>query len=366
MGSQHQDIIEINGKKYDAISGRMISTEKPLQTNNLSTQNPKKAGVVVDGFMRAKKSPLVLRTTTKAQKTVQKSQTLMRTAVKKPSPAKKPEIAQPKKFITKPTMVTSKRLENVAVSTPKSPMISRFGDVLQRSSVVKQVELLPVKSPVSHADSNHVNESRSQEHISATSTLHSSRSKATSVLIEKALSNATSHQQPHYDIPRTKKRHKLAKRAGISSRAMAVSTSVIAGVLLGGFFAIQNVPNLSMRVAATRAGFAASMPSYKPSGFSFKGPINYSKGQVTVSFKSNTDDRGYSVTERSSNWNSDALLSNFVVAENKQYQTYIDRGRTLYIYDGSNATWVDNGVWYQIDGPSDMTTDQLVRIASSI
>ena len=67
-----------------------------------------------------------------------------------------------------------------------------------------------------------------------------------------------------------------------------------------------------------------------------------------------------------SNWNSDALLSNYVVAENKQYQTYMDRGRTLFIYDGSNATWVDNGVWYQIEGDSRMTTDQLVRIAASI
>jgi hypothetical protein len=121
-----------------------------------------------------------------------------------------------------------------------------------------------------------------------------------------------------------------------------------------------------MRIAAARAGFDASMPAYKPAGFSFKGPINYSAGQVVVSFNSNTDDRQYSVKQQESSWNSDALLSNFVVANNSQYQTYIDRGRTLYIYDGSNATWVDNGVWYQVEGPSDMTTDQLVRIAASI
>jgi hypothetical protein len=162
------------------------------------------------------------------------------------------------------------------------------------------------------------------------------------------------------------KRKKLAHKLGISARAMAISTTVLAGVLLGGFFAIQNVPNLSMRVAAARAGFDASMPGYSPSGFSFKGPIKYSPGQVTISFDSNTDDREYTVTQRSTNWNSDALLSNYVVTSNKQYQTYLDRGRTLYIYDESNATWIDNGVWYQVEGNSDMTTDQLVRIASSI
>ena len=126
------------------------------------------------------------------------------------------------------------------------------------------------------------------------------------------------------------------------------------------------MPNLSVRVAAARAGFDANMPGYKPSGYSFSGPINYSPGQVTITFKSNTDNKAYSVTQRASNWNSDALLSNYVVAENKQYQTYLDRGRTLYIYDGSNATWVDNGVWYQVEGDAEITTDQLVRIAASI
>ena len=121
-----------------------------------------------------------------------------------------------------------------------------------------------------------------------------------------------------------------------------------------------------MRVAATRAGFDAKMPGYSPSGFSFNGPINYTAGQVQISFKSNTDDRNYNVTQTASNWNSDALLANYILDEEKQYQTYLDKGRTLYIYDGSNATWVDNGVWYQVEGESAMTTDQLIRLASSM
>jgi hypothetical protein len=184
-------------------------------------------------------------------------------------------------------------------------------------------------------------------------------------MIDKALANATSHTQES-PAHHSKKRSKFTKKLGISSRAATLSSAVLAVVLLAGFFAIQNVPNLSMRIAATRAGFDASMPGYQPTGFSFKGPINYSPGQVTISYRSNTDSRSYDVKQQASNWNSDALLSNYVVAENKQYQTYLDRGRTLYIYNGSNATWVDNGVWYQIEGESDMTTDQLIRIASSI
>jgi len=182
-------------------------------------------------------------------------------------------------------------------------------------------------------------------------------------MIENALARATAHEQT---VHHKKKRSRVARKLGVSSRAVAISSTVLAGVLLGGFFAVQNIPNLSMRVASARAGFNASLPGYNPSGFSFAGPINYNPGQVTVSYNSNTDDRNYKIIQRASNWNSDALLSNFVVASSQPYQTYQDRGRTLFIYDDSNATWVDNGIWYQIEGKSQMTTDQLVRIASSM
>jgi hypothetical protein len=136
----------------------------------------------------------------------------------------------------------------------------------------------------------------------------------------------------------------------------------ISSVLL----ATRYVPNFALRVAATRAGVAASMPGYKPSGYAFRGPVNYSKGQVVITFKATTDDRNFSLSQQASNWNSDALLANYIEAHNKQYQTYLDRGRTLFIYDKSNATWIDDGVWFKIEGDSDLTTDQLIRIAASM
>ncbi|MCA9328882.1 hypothetical protein KC959_03850 [Candidatus Saccharibacteria bacterium] len=372
MGSQHQDTIEINGKKYDAVTGRIIGekTQKSGSAPHTPKTQPsqKSTGVALDGFMRVKKHPTTPRTAVHKHKTVQKSQTLMRSAVKRPSSSPKTTPAAP--GVSKLSLGPSKHLARAATNIHKNPMVSRYGDVTHRSSVIKKTEHLPVKTPIEHPTQHHTAVQKAPTThpvVSAHHTTQTSRSKASSVLIEKALASATSHEQPaHVTAHKTKRRKKLAHRIGVSSRAMALSSSVLAGVLLGGFFAVQNVPNLSMRVAAARAGFDASMPAYKPSGFSFKGPINYSPGVVTVSFKSNTDDRGYSVTERSSNWNSDALLANYVVAEGKQYQTYIDRGRTLYIYDGSNATWVDNGIWYQVEGQSDMTTDQLVRIAASI
>lgn len=363
MGTQHQDVIEINGKKYDAVTGRLVTTSQPQpvtapKVEHITQPHHPKTGVVLDGFVK-KPAPQhsSKREVVHAKKVTQKSHTLMRTAVKKPVATTAP--VQKSSIQHKTELGTSQTRQKASTSIPKSPLISRYGDVQHRSSVVKKVQPLAVKQPT--PTTTHHTQPRAT-HIPAP--LHASTHPGTTAHIEKALAHATAHQNE--SLPHIKKRKKLAHKLGVTPKAMAVSTSVLAGVLLGGFFAIQNVPNLSVRVAAARAGFEANMPGYKPSGYSFSGPINYSPGQVTITFKSNTDAKSYSVTQRASNWNSDALLSNYVVAENKQYQTYLDRGRTLYIYDGSNATWVDNGVWYQVEGDAEITTDQLVRIAASI
>jgi hypothetical protein len=343
----NQNTIEINGKKYNIITGKIMGIDT-------STVGKSTDGLVNNSRVGKKpnriKAPHLV-------KTSQKSQTLMRKVVKKPNANQKNKSTS-LSGINKPILKTTHQREYSALSAPKSPMISHFGDLESRSSVVKKVQHLPIKKELVHPkiQTTHTSPVLNVEQNSQSNT-------ATSELIKKALANSTSHEQTAHHKP---KRRRIGHKLGVSARTLAISSTVLAGVLLGGFFAIQNVPNLSMRVASARAGFNASLPGYNPSGFSFKGPISYTPGQVKITYASNTDDRSYELTQRASNWNSDALLSNYVVVSNQQYQTYLDRGRTLFIYNGSNATWVDNGVWYQIEGNSQMTTDQLVRIAASM
>lgn len=356
----NKNFIEINGKKYDALTGQLLSTPaESAQQKPVVSVKPNQSTGVVDGFVRRQK-PATHRTTAhSAVKQPQKSNTLMRTAVQKPQSVVH-KVKAEKPTIQKSHLGSSVRRTAIAMNTPKSPQVNKFDSTTHRTSVIKTTQPnMQVKQPP--ASTKQV----------ATPTVHAPQSQQphtqtqSQKMTEAALAHAKSHET-EASTHHTKKRGKFARKLGVSKRTFSIGTSALAVVLLAGFFAVQNVPNLSMRVAATRAGFDASMPGYRPSGFSFKGPIKYSPGSVTVSFSSNTDDRYYQVTQKSSNWNSDALLANFVVAEGKQYQTFLDRGRTLYIYDQSNATWVDDGVWYQIEGESDMTTDQLIRIASSI
>lgn len=360
MGARVQNIIEINGKKYNAATGEQIG-DSSRSPQSLDGMTPMKTGkpTTVNAPTPAHARP---RTTAKhATKTTQKSQTLMRRSVKKPT-RKISASEQPAAVagIRKRSLGGSQDRARVAQQVKKSEHISKFNDQ-QRSSVVKlssnhQVKHLPSRQQVNKLAK------QTQAHNNAQRTQQSKSAR----MIENSLANATAHEHEEIAPVQRSTRNKFMRKLGISARAAGLSSAVLAAVLLGGFFAVQNVPNLSMRVAAARAGFDARMPDYNPSGFSFKGPISYQSGQVKVSFRSNTDDRHYDVVQRSSNWNSESLLSNYILDEDKQYQTYVDRGRTLYIYDGSNATWVDDGVWYVVEGQSAMTTDQLVRLAASI
>ncbi len=354
MGNQ-QNFIEINGQRYDAVTGALIGT-------HATPKNTQK--MVVDGFVKRPKHstsvPVARGGSGLPATPVQRTKTLMRSVVKKPSSASltKPILvaatsSKPvaKTIITPRTAATSLGREQHAQQVEKSALIHKFGAPQMPAQIIKKVVPLEVRPAPAI--------------VPVISAVTSQKAK-TADLLDRALEAAQSHNEPFYD-PKKPMHKRIAKRIGISAKALAISTTVLAGLLIGGFYAYQNVPNLAMRVASARAGFGATMPEYSPSGFTFQGPVQYSAGQVVVSFKSNSDaSRNYKLSQQTSTWTSDTLLSNFVAIGGKAYQTYQDRGRTIYIYDGSNATWVNGGVWYQIEGNSDLTSDQLVRIAASL
>lgn len=362
------NVIEINGKKYDATTGKLLTSTSDVTRSNGTSRTR----TSVDGVLAKRKG--AHSTAQHAAKPVQKPKTLMRSVVKKPAPVANPKSeSKTTSDIKKSAISVPRHRQQAATHIKQSPLISHFGTPsLEGTRVVKKIQHLPVKQQATPAKPTRPSATTAPR-ITSTSSVHHAPAKEVTTqkrnlvaakMIENALANATAHEQPLHK--KTARHHRIARKLGVSTRVIAISSTVLAGVLLGGFFALQNIPNLSMRVAATRAGFDATLPSYNPAGFSFKGPIQYSPGQVTISFKSNSDDRSYNLTQRSSNWNSEALLANYVSVSGKQYQTYEDRGRTLYIYDGSSATWVDNGIWYQIEGQSKMTAEQLIRVASSM
>lgn len=345
MGTKQQTIVEINGKRYDTRTGQLVvGADHPKVA-----AKPKTLPRPVSDIARPQPIPA-------KRRTLQRSQTLMRTGMKRPV-GQKPAATAVKKV--KARTVSDFRLvksskhtalpaaglaerEARAKQIKQSKLVHRFSSadmVPAARPVVPKVQALPVQpEPLQHQPLK-------------LKTPHNAES-----LIAKGLQRAQSHTQAPVKKSRTKKRSRLAS-------AMAVSLAVL---LLGGFIMYQNIPNLSMRYAAARSGVSATLPSYAPSGFALSNRIQYNPGQITVNFSSNTDERNFSITQRESNWNSDTLMSNYVATTNEPVQTYEDKGRTIYLYGDSNATWVNGGVWYEIKSEAQLTSDQLIRIATSM
>lgn len=346
--NQKSNVIIINGKQYDARTG------KPVQNKAVNTS----AGSI-DGI--AKKTSTANRNPGYHSKVVHgshtKSKTLRRNAVKKPA-LSHTTTSHTHHSTTKPkTHITGydPHREQRAKATEKSQHISKFQQYSTPPAIHKKTAHIPVAANptvhTSHQDPKTVNHYEDHDDISA---------------ISRALEQANSHNQPPVHN-KTSSSGKLASLLKISPKVANIGMSSFAVMLLAGFFVFQNMPTLAMRVAMSRSGVEATVPSYSPSGFSMSGPIHYSPGSITLQYAANTDkERSYSVTQESSNWNSETLRENFVAINRRPYQTYQGKGKTIYVYDTSSATWVDSGVWYKIEGNSSLNSDQLLKLANSL
>ncbi len=306
-----------------------------------------KTGTAIDGFAR-KKTRTAHQVAPTATRKQDRAKTLMRPAVKKPvirnDVTSKRPIAED---------ATTKARELRAKQSSKSPLVHRFNHPSStNTSVPKRQAHLPVALPATtpHRESSNL-----------TQRAHHRTSQPN--IFEQAIKNADSHLK-EFDAAAHKKSRRL-RRYGLKSKAGNIALLSVAVLLLAGFFTYQNAPAIEMRLAAAQAGVPASMPGYKPAGYGATS-VKHEPGKVSVSFRSRTDNKGFTLTQQASNWNSASLLAN-TVAQNKQpYQTYQDGGKTVYIYNSSNATWVDGGVWYQLEGDASLTSDQLLRIANSL
>lgn len=366
MGNQQNSIV-LNGKLYDAVTGELIHAQTPQpKASHKQAWVHKKKGLVIDGVYHSSKSHHLQakpksspakntpsHSHTQHQSTAarahkpQRPATLMRQAVKKPGHNNM--AVETQEHLDERTAQRLARAQNV----PKSRHISRFtsphhshaSSTAHRPVPKKHAQLTVQEPPIIKEQHSHA---KHHDHKQSTTT-------TSEQLVANALKNAHAHEAKQRPLKKVRQ-HKAA-RFVLASAAF---------LLLAGFFLYQNIPNLSMQVAARRAGFAATQPGYRPAGFTQDKLVSYSPGKITISFHSNTDDRAYQLTQQVSNWNSQALADNFLASKSQEYQTYQANGKTIYVFGDSNATWVNGGIWYQVSGDSSLSSDQLVKIANSI
>ena len=333
-----EHIIELNGKRYDAITGKMV-TSKPTKVAVIKSTS-------LDGFAKAVKPILKTGNTVSAHQT-EKSKTLMRSTVKPPqqNPHHPAPANRTSSLLQKSPSVVSSAILSRSQAIKKSALVRRFS------------EIIPTNNPQNTSGMKQKTIRRVQAIATATA--------VNSDPISRGLANADSHNQQKPKKLGTNTR--ISKKLHISPRTLSASSLVLAGLIIVGFFAFQNKSNISMRLASSRASVNGTVPGYQPAGFGLKGGILDSPGQIVLGYSSNTDDRSYKITQSTSSWNSETLVENYdPLKHDAPYQTIQEKGKTVYLFDGSNATWVDGGIWYRIEGNSKLNSDQLLNIVNSL
>lgn len=349
-------VIEINGNRYNAVTGQLIGTI--MKT------------AVIDGFRRrTQTSPLIKKAKRGSRRPAQtihhraqRSKTLMRTVVARPTAHKEHKLSSLKARSDGGSARLSK-----AMSVAKSATVSRFGNpsasanpkaVHHRASHAKKAVYGEIMNAKPQAGSTAVAIRPLPSMMTSVSHQRLER------MLDEALIKADAHKQAL--------KGRIYTERGFWQRVrrlplwLVIGLSVLIVALAAGFFAWRSVPQFSMKVSSMQAKIQGSVPGYIPSGYSFSGPVKNEDGALSMTFRSGEDGRSFKIVEQASNWDSSSLAAN-AVAPSSQVQTSQVKGTTVYIYDSNNqATWVNNGIRYIIEGDAQLNSDQLLKIADSL
>jgi hypothetical protein len=339
--------IRINGKHYDALTGVLLSDtplepvhHRPAKSIDGVVSNTVHHRPVIIKPVQAEtrlttpvKSPTkptgkkihVAAAHTKAH-VAKPSATLMRTAVAKPQPASLKRRAK----VQGSTLATAKKMP-VAKVTPKASVYRVNAERLARAT---QIDISPKISRFAYGVATAA-PAAAQEALTA---------------LNQAIA-----------IPQAAAPQRVVYRPDVSAGAVAV-------LAIAGFFGMQNLDTIQFKVASRQAGFSATMPSYRPVGFTVDSVRAYN-GYVGLKYVADAIDgaSSYAITEKPSNWNSATLLTNIQANSNTaSYRVVEKAGRTVYLYGNNQAAWVNNGILYQLVSTSELGNHEVGQIAASM
>jgi hypothetical protein len=325
--------VTINGRAYDAITGLPIEPISVIAPNK--TPMKKKPAPAPLAKPQPKTSRGVATSET-VHSNLQRSQTLLRRATKKPEVPNKP--------------ITRR-------ATP-----GRHMDIAKSAGVARFAKHPAVEAPVAKPDKPARVHPVTQRTLTRTAPKKAAPTPAKPVTakevkderIAKALAapKAKVKKQPKFAIKHL--------------RRIIIIGSIVLVVAIALFAAWRLVPNISVSIAAAQAGIEARYPEFTPDGYSLSQPVSFSDGEVDLKFTSNSNENYYTISQARSSWDSSAVLDNVVTpAAGANYVTTKERGLTIYTWD-TNAAWVNGGILYQINSKAPLSGDQIRRIATSL
>lgn len=346
---KNNNTIEINGQLYDARTGDLIKAADLPAAAGQSKPVRRVAIHSVKHVPQAARHPAKR----SAAHTPDRPRTLMRHTVKKPEAG----LKRRHKAQGEINALTPPLLSEVALKASASRLDEKrlnHAKQIRRSRLIRHFPLLTT-SMVSHGEPPISLPKRparpGASHTPATKAQRPGRPAATTDFLDRAVERSTSHLQP----PPKHRHGRLKRRASMGA-------AVVLSVLVLGFIVAQNANGVRLQMASAKAGFDASLPD-RPAGFAL-GQLNYGPGVVAEQFRGGG--HHYTVIQRKSSWDNQALLNNFVAADYQNYQTVATAGHTIYLYGNHDATWVNDGVWYVVQSDGSLSNQQLIDLALSL
>ncbi len=361
-------------KTKDSSPTSKTTTKKTI---SVSVAPQKTSSSVPRNASRTSQHPI---SSTSTHRSVQKSTTLSRRYVKRPS-IKTVEDKSHYINIVEVSAAESKKEEKLALRKARMAKMSSLRPHKKSAKPVTQAKsTVSVKSvtsnkpttqakPAVHTEpasvvkiSNRTKNALEAKQITQKSKLPLTHSVVNSSSVTSS-TNAVSSKKVKDSSKVLKQSIKHKHRGRRIALAVFCALAVIGGL---GVFLYFNMPNISVKVIAMQTGIEASYPSFTPRGYSLSGASSDKEGIVTILF-TNTDGASFSLTEEQSTWDSNALLNNYVKKHYpSDYTTIREQGITIY-YRGGKAAWVNGGMLYKIECEGNALTKEQVRnIASSM
>jgi hypothetical protein len=368
--------IELSGKRYDAVTGKMLGTATGhRQSPSLSSRFRGHQGRSIDGI--ASRSKVLTRSKIRpAAPTAsfhrqgkpvrsldgfahpsgsnlvphqpERSTTLMRTGVKQPVLHMKPAI--------KKQYAAESRVPVLNPVTPKLSASKVSPNRLEHARQVAKSGQVEHFSRAQQAASARAATARSDSHEQVAATPKRQRAvveQSEEDMFESAIAQATSHEQ------KAPRRHLSLRRKLGNSAAIGLAL-----IIVGVFVAYLNLSTIEMNVASMQAGFHVTMPNYKALGFNLDGPVRADGSRVAMSFVSGNSE--FTLTQEASNWDNQTLMETLAAQSDSLPKTIQASGRTIYMTHTNQATWVNGGVKYVLTGNANLNNQEITAVADSM
>ena len=162
------------------------------------------------------------------------------------------------------------------------------------------------------------------------------------------------------------KMQRSMRKASAGKRFFIAFSASAAVVAVLGLIVRFNMPDVSVRVAAMQTGIEATYPTYIPRGYQLNSVTTDKENGITMEF-SDSEKHTFTINEKKSSWDSNALLNNYVKERwGSDYTALREHGITIYVSDG-NATWVNGGLVYNLASDTGvLTKKQIKNIVTSL